>query len=136
VGTTLDIANLDDELAYLEESRLRDIASNLIIPEDSKLIELLQNFNMASKAHRNLLEKLIQISVSRQGSSYALAAYSISEKKFPFLKKSPLWLSSDSRKKSISLLNKMEGNSFIIEEALELGTAKVHLGFDGARTHE
>ena len=120
VGTTLDIANLDDELANLEESRLREIARNLIILEDSKLIELVQYFNQDPKAHRSLIEKLIQISVSRQGSSYALAAYLILEKKFPFFKKSPLWLSSDSRKKSIILLKKMQGDSFITEEASEL----------------
>jgi hypothetical protein len=113
VGTTLDVKNLDRELAALDEARLREVAGDLIIPENPKLSQLWQDLTEDPKTSRHDLEKLILIAVSRQGASYALAAYSTKEKGFPFLKKSPLTLSAQGRKVSLQFLNKNLENNLL-----------------------
>ncbi len=107
VGTTLDVTNLDCELAALSETSLRDYASKLIIPEYPKLTQLWQNLTKDPETPRNDVEKLILLAVSLQGSSYSLAAYSIDAKGFPFLKKSPLKLSKQGQKNTLSIIRKL-----------------------------
>ena len=108
VGTTLDVTKIDDELAKLSEPSLRKYASDLIIPEHPKLSELWQDLTEDPVTPRDNLEKLILLAVSLQGSSYSLAAYSIQEKGFPFLKKSPLRLSKQGKNNTLKILAKME----------------------------
>ena len=108
VGTTLDVTKIDDELAALSEPVLRKYASDLIIPEHPKLSELWQDLTEDPVTPRESLEKLILLAVSLQGSSYSLAAYSIQEKGFPFLKKSPLRLSKKGRNNTLKILAKMK----------------------------
>ena len=108
VGTTLDVTDLDHELAALGEARLREVAGDLIIPENPKLSQLWQDLTEDTKTSRQDLEKLILLAVSRQGASYALAAYSTREKGFPFLKKSPLTSGSESSDANLQVLNKCE----------------------------
>ena len=108
VGTSLDVTNLDSELAGLSEERLREVARDLIIPESPKLEELWQNLTADPQTSRQDIEKLILLAVSRQGSSYALAAYSIKDKGFPFLKKSPLSLSDRGKNTSARLLSDLK----------------------------
>ena len=97
VGTTLDVSDLDRELAALGEARLREVAVALIIPENPKLSQLRQDLTEDPKTTRQDLEKLILLAVSRQGASYALAAYSTREKGFPFLKKSSFKLDENNQ---------------------------------------
>lgn len=107
VGTTLDVTKIDDELAALSETTLREYASKLIIPEHPKLSQLWQDLTEDPVTPRHDLEKLILLAVSLQGSSYSLAAYSIDSKGFPFLKKSPLKSSIQGRKNTLSILGKL-----------------------------
>ena len=107
IGTTLDVTNLDCELAALSEPSLREYASKLIIPERPELSQLWQDLTEDPLTPRHDLEKLILCAVSLQGSSYSLAAYSIAEKGFPFLKKSPLKLSKQGQNNTLSILGKM-----------------------------
>jgi hypothetical protein len=107
VGTTLDVTKLDCELAALSETNLRDYASNLIILEHPRLSRLWQDLIENPITPRQDFEKLILLAVSLQGSSYSLAAYSIQEKGFSFLKKSPLRLSEQGRNKALSILEKI-----------------------------
>ena len=107
VGTTLDIINLDQELADQSEMRLREVADALIIPENPRLEQLWQGLTENPDTPRKDLEKLILLAVALQGSSYSLAAYSIQEKGFPFLKKSPLKMSMQAQKNSRRILSKI-----------------------------
>jgi hypothetical protein len=45
--------------------------------------------------------------VARQGASYALAPFNIFELGFPFLKKSPLWLSQEGSDNSMEILEQL-----------------------------
>lgn len=121
-AATLDVSHLDQELDGLDDERLREVAQRLIIPEDPKL-RAFQASVLADRATvREDLIKLILIVVSRQGSSYALAPYSVLDRGFPFLKKSPLWLSSESARASLNLLADLpgQGSNSIRNEALAL----------------
>ncbi len=108
VGTTLDVANLDFELTALSDQSLREYASNLIIPEHPKLCQLWRKLTEDPLTPRHDLEKLILLAVSLQGSSYSLAAYSIKEKGFPFLKKSPLSLSKQGKNNTLKISAEMK----------------------------
>lgn len=125
-GATLDVTSLDHDLAALSEPRLREIALDLIIPEQPKLQSLWRKVARDAATPRDDLEKLVLLAVSRQGSSYALAAYSLRECGFPFLKKSPLWLSPDSAAISLKLLGEIEGAEDMLAEAQQL--ARRHIG--------
>lgn len=107
-GATLDIASLDRDLEALDDAALLDVARHLIIPEDPRLQDLRRKV-LALSPDRAELIRLILITVSLQGSSYALAAYSIFWKGFPFLKKSPLWLSRESSDLSLDLARRLNG---------------------------
>jgi hypothetical protein len=124
-AATLDVTTLDRDLATIPEPRLREIARDLIIPEQPKLQAFWRQISRDPESLRSDLEKLILLAVSRQGSSYALAAYSMKERGFPFLKKSPLLLSTDSATISLKLLAKLEGAEDIIAEARQLAQRRV-----------
>lgn len=121
-AATLDVSQLDQELERLADDRLTEVAQGLIIPEDPKLRTLQASVLANNAPMRADLIKLILLVVSRQGSSYALAPYAIFERGYPFLKKSPLWLSPDSANASLSLISSLSGPeaASIQEEALAL----------------
>lgn len=105
-AATLDVRNLDRDLAALTDARLFEVARDLIIPEDPRLRALKSELLADPAVERRDLEKLVLLAVSRQGSSYALARYAISEG-HPFLKKSPLWLSAEGSRISLRLLEEL-----------------------------
>lgn len=107
-GCTLDISRLDAELAALSEARLRELARTLIIPEDTRL-RALRDEVLRGPPTRDALIPLILTVVARQGPAYALAAYAIRDKGFPFLKKSPLWLSREGSDVTLTLAGDLAG---------------------------
>lgn len=117
VGTTMSMKNLDHELATIEAPRLRELAEKLIMFELPKLFQLCQKLTQNPTTPREDLEKLILLTISRQGSSYALAAYAIKEKKFPFLKKSPVRIDPRAKEITLRILEEIKGSETIVEEA-------------------
>lgn len=106
-AATLDVTCLDRELAALTDERLTEVARDLIIPEDPRLRALKAELLANPAVPRGDLEKLVLLTVSRQGSSYALAAFAMGETGYPFLKKSPLWLSAEGSAISLRLIEAM-----------------------------
>lgn len=105
-GTSFSVAALKDDLARLDDVRLREVAQNLIIPEDPRMLEI-KHAVLAAEPSRHDLICLVLTCVARHGSSYALADYAIKELGFPFLKKSPVWLSKEASDITLSLLESM-----------------------------
>ena len=113
----MSLKNLDHELATIETPRLRELAEQLIMFELPKLFQLRQELTQNPTTSREDLEKLILLTVSRQGSSYALAAYALKEKKFPFLKKSPVRIDPRAKEITLRILEEIKGSETIVEEA-------------------
>lgn len=106
-AATLDVTHLDGDLAALSDARLAEVARDLIIPEDPRLRALKAELLADPAVPRGDLEKLVLLTVARQGASYALAAFAMREKGYPFLKKSPLWLSAEGSSISLRLIGAM-----------------------------
>jgi hypothetical protein len=123
-GATLDVTALDRDLELLTDARLLEIARGLIIPEQPKLQTLWRQIVAEAEPRRPDLIKLILLAVSRQGSSYALAAYATRERGFPFLKKSPVWLNPDSCANTLRLLERMNDTADMLAEARALAAGK------------
>lgn len=119
-GATLDITALDRDLEELNSQQLLEIAQNLIIPELPRLNKVVKQVTSNPRASRSDLIKLILLAVARQGASYALAPYAVRERGFPFLKKSPIWLSDESAQITLRLLHEITGSEGITAEALAL----------------
>ena len=113
---------MERSLNSLDFDTLKQVVQHLIVPEDERmkavLEHALENIDDLSRADRI---KLVLTTIARQGASYASAYFNITQKGFPFLKKSPVWL--DERARNISLkiigdLNTPEATD-IRQEALE-----------------
>lgn len=119
---TLDIARFDTDLASLAVERIREIAHELIIPEERELrdakAELLSRYD-ASEAWRQEAVRFILLTVAQTGASYALPEFVVRDKGFPFLKKSPLWLDRDAAESTLRIARSLEGadGEAILEEA-------------------
>ncbi len=109
---TLDVGPLDQELAALSDAELRKLAVEIVIPEDRRLVAL-QGRLLAGSPSREELIRFLLLIVSRQGSSYALAPYSIFYKGYPFLKKSPVWLCPESSEATMRIAERIEGEGAV-----------------------
>lgn len=107
-GATLDLTTLDREMDALDDARLWEVARDLIIPEDPKLLAVKEEV-LKKGASRADLIALILTTVSRKGSSYALAAYATRELGYPFLKKSPSWLSRQASDLTLAIAEGLPG---------------------------
>ena len=135
-GSTLDIESLDAELRALPDARLNEVFENLIIPEDRRLMDIKSELRAAGTATaRKELEKFVLTAVARQGVSYALADYTIRDKGFPFLKKSPVWLSEEASNITRDIARHLDGaiGEEIRAEIEDLRAAKAP-GFSGGDT--
>ncbi|MDE3029022.1 MAG: hypothetical protein KGH84_11545 [Paracoccaceae bacterium] len=119
-GATLDLDRLDADLAALGTARLTEIVRDAIIPELPRLKVLRQEILACNSPAKADLINFILLAVARQGASYALAPYAIAEKRGAFLKKSPVWLSSDSADTTLRLLSQMPGAEDLLAEAIAL----------------
>lgn len=128
-GATLNIEQLDRDIEILSNTRLRDVANELIIIENEQLHHLKEQILADPATTRDDLIKLILLVVSRQGASYALASFSVQERGFPFLKKSPLWLSKESAIASLKILAQItpEVSTDFLSEAVVLASKAGHI---------
>ena len=111
-ASTLDIARFDADLASLAVERIREIAQDLVIPEERELreakAELLSRYD-ASEAWRTEAVRFILLTVAQTGASYALPEFTVRDKRFPFLKKSPLWLDRDAAESTLRIARSLKG---------------------------
>jgi hypothetical protein len=124
-ASTLDIAHFDADLELFSLERIREIAQDLIIPEERELreakTELLDRFD-GSEAWRKEAILFILLAVAQTGASYALPEFAVRDKSYQFLKKSPLWLDRDSAESTLRIARRLEGDDavVILEEAILL----------------
>ncbi len=126
-GSTLDITHLDAELDRCSLERIREIARELVIPEEAELRaakRALLARDDSSEAWRKEAVRFILTAVAQTGVSYALPEFTVREKRFPFLKKSPLWLDKESAESTLRIARSLGGpeGDMIVADALELQT--------------
>jgi len=108
-GETLGVANLKVRLDLLDDQRLAEVASHVIIPEDLRLKKVKSDLmSQLGRVPRSDMISFILTAAARQGAGYALAYLSIFELGYSFLKKSPLWLDPDSAEISLRILEKID----------------------------
>lgn len=111
-SATCDVHNLDKELQDLDPQELENVTRHLIIPEKPRLLkkrnEVLESDPHSSQGIADRI-KIILTAVSLQAMGYAMPYYTIKSRGFQFIKKSPLWLSSDSSKITLQILQKLDG---------------------------
>lgn len=124
-GIPYNLATLSNDLGTLDDARLHEVAENLIFIEDPRMLEIKHKVLAGSPSRQDLIF-LILTGVARQGSSYALADYTINEHSFPFLKKSPTWLDREGSDITLHLASGLPGpqGAEILAEAKELRRAK------------
>ena len=128
-GATLDSRRLDVELDACSLARIREILQELIIPEEAELraakADLLARYD-ASEDWRRTAVDFILIAVAQTGISYVLPEYTVREKGFPFLKKSPLWLDKAAAESTLRIARSLDGadGHMILAEAKELYAGK------------
>jgi hypothetical protein len=121
-GCTLDLSRLDLDLDQLDDSRLREIAENLIIPEDAALRAqkaLVLTQSVSAPDERRRLKGFILLATAQTGGAYALLDFAIRHKGHGFVKKSPLWLDAEGARTTLLLLSEM-GEHTLLAEALSL----------------
>ncbi|MGE0350245.1 rhamnan synthesis F family protein [Hydrogenophaga sp.] len=119
---TLDLSHFDVDLDRLDDARLREVAENLLIPEDPSLRKekaLLLANTVGNSDQRRRLKSFILRATARTGPAYALLDFAMREKKHGFVKKSPLWLDEESAGITLKLLAE-QGEHLFHEEALSL----------------
>ena len=124
-GATHEIDQLPGELAALSDEDLDQTARELILFKDTALAGIKPNVlrtEMSSADGRAERIDLILTAVARHGSAYALALYHLRHTTFPFLKKSPLWLSADGPAHILELAEKLltQQSAHILLEADQL----------------
>lgn len=121
-GCTLDLSRLDLDLDLLDDSRLREVTENLIIPEDAalraqKALVLAQSVSAPDARLR--LKSFVLLATAQTGGGYALLDFALRQKGHGFVKKSPLWLDTEGARTTLQLLSEM-GEHALLEEALLL----------------
>ncbi|WP_136656797.1 rhamnan synthesis F family protein [Nitratireductor sp. XY-223] len=119
-ASTLNVASVNQLLASLDDDRTWELARNLIIPEDKRLLALKKQVLADPTTDRTRLEKLIMLAISRQGISYAGIDLICSEAGFPFVKKSPLWLDEEASAVLVAFLQAREDCRTFHDEAAAL----------------
>lgn len=121
-GCTLDLSRFDVDLDQLDYARLKEVAENLIIPEDAalraqKALVLAQATGEPDARRR--LKSFILLATVQTGPAYALLDFAWRQKGHGFVKKSPLWLDPEGAGTTLRLLSAM-GEHALHEEALML----------------
>lgn len=95
-AATHEIDLLDEELKALNNYELDHAAREVILLDDPQMVPIKKKVletDVRSAEGRRERIGLILTATARRGSAYALALYNLRRHHFPFLKKSPLWLS-------------------------------------------
>ncbi|MEM8632799.1 MAG: rhamnan synthesis F family protein [Pseudomonadota bacterium] len=135
-GSTLDVVGLLDVLDGLSADRLQEVAEQLILITDPPLKKEKSRVLGASAAlDRDTAIRLAMAGVARQGASYALAGLLVHDLGFPFLKKSPLWISPETSDISLGIIEGLPGpdGEMILSEARQLRSRKAN-SFQSAGT--
>jgi len=106
-GSTLDIAGLERALGTLDDDRLRQIAEGTFVTLDGNLPVLKETVLGDPDPAREALIRLILTTVSRIGASYCIPDYTLHEGQFGFLKKTPLYLTPDTSRRSLALIENL-----------------------------
>jgi hypothetical protein len=126
---TLSIPTLACQLEKLDYEELKKVLQHLIIPEERFLKTIRdetirQSMGLNEVEAKDLLRKLILVVVARIGISYALPYFNIYIGKSMFLKKSPLWLDTESRTRTLTFIEALEpdvNREAFLQEAKDLG---------------
>lgn len=126
---TLSIPTLARQLEKLDYEELKKVLQHLIIPEERFLKTIRdetirQSMGLNEVEAKDLLRKLILVVVARIGISYALPYFNIYIGKSMFLKKSPLWLDTESRTRTLRFIEALEpdvNREAFLQEAKDLG---------------
>lgn len=123
-AATLDLTGFDHELERMDVPQLQALASHLIIPEDDALRAEQQALTDPGRmvADPVVLRRFILWATAATGPAYALPNWSIPEKGFGFLKKSPMWLSEPSARITEAMIRRF-GDEAMLEEAQRLSSA-------------
>jgi hypothetical protein len=107
---TCPIDTLDRALEQLDDAQLERVLDRLVTLEDERLeqhkLELQQAWRRGSR-DRKAVERLILTTVARVGSSYAIPGWTIGERGFGFLKKSPLSMSDECARATLEVAREM-----------------------------
>jgi Rhamnan synthesis protein F len=120
-AATLDLKRFDQDLDSLDTARLYDLVAHLIIPEDVELRKEQSGLTAKSVEQSDpvALRQFILWAATATGPAYALPHWSLKEKGFGFLKKSPMWLSEPTARITLSLVERY-GDSSMLKEAKQL----------------
>lgn len=118
---TLDITRFDEHLDRMDAAQLRELAANLVIPEDTRLRQEQEALTAHPEAAGDpeALRRFILWATAATGPAYALPHWSLPEQGFGFLKKSPMWLSEPTAQITESLIERY-GDASMLEEARRL----------------
>lgn len=117
-GTTLDLSDLDERLSAFDRDTLRNILSDVIIPEAPRLAKLKKEL-LETEASKQDLIALILTVVAGQGVSYTLPSFMHASRGFAFLKKSPIWLNKEAADLTLAFARGLNGplGQTIVKEA-------------------
>ena len=118
---TLDLTRFDQELEQLDSARLFDLVKHLIIPEDAEMRKEQKRLIEKPAEHFDPVawQRFVLWATAATGPAYALPYWSLHEKGFGFLKKSPMWLSEPTAHITASLIERY-GDLAMLNEAREL----------------
>ncbi|MFK7877639.1 MAG: rhamnan synthesis F family protein [Paracoccaceae bacterium] len=109
-ASTLELTKLDQHLAQLGLDRLRQITRDVIALNNLPLADTKQRLlNDLDTVSSGTLVAFLLYAGARQGVSYALQNYTIKERGFSFLKKSPIRLNADGRDITLALIDCLDG---------------------------
>lgn len=132
-SATHEIDQLPHELAALSDEVLDQTTRELILFKDTALANIrptVLGTEISSAKGRAERTCLILAAVARHGSAYALALYHLRHTSYPFLKKSPLWLSANGPEHLLKIIYETSTPQapHIVAEAHRLCTLKVSVG--------
>ena len=120
-GATHEIEHLDKELVALESVELDHAAREVILLDDTNMLPIKKRVletDADSAEGRKERVGLILTATARRGAAYALALYNIRQHQLSFLKKSPLWLSTEGPSNIYKYVSSLkEDNMHIAAEA-------------------
>ena len=109
-GSTLNLATINADIHCLSRSELELMVKKLLICADEpELQKIKEEVMTATLSSNSAMANLILLSILIQGVSYAVGEYLIVHQRFGFLKKSPLWLSSESSRLMLEFIEDLEG---------------------------
>ncbi len=109
---TCDVNTLAEEIKSLSPEDLDNVTRHLVIPDAAPHVAL-RDVVLRTDLHspQGISDRIqfILMTVSSQAIGYCMPYYTIKRRGFQFLKKSPLWLSSDSSSVTLRIMKDLDG---------------------------